>query len=80
MKRKENQDSAETTYFRKAFLVLSEGQKVSVNWQGKTVWAEIIALNDDEGKLNFKDIEWCKGNLQETIIAIPDTHPDNMRL
>lgn len=41
---------------------------------------QFIKIVDDEGKLNFKDIEWCKENLQETIIAIPDTHPNNMTL
>lgn len=41
-----------------------------------TVLTQFIKIVDDEGALNFKDIEWCKENLQETIIAIPETQPD----
>ena len=36
---------APTRLISEKHLVLSEGQEVSVNWQGKKIWAEIIALN-----------------------------------
>lgn len=45
-----------------------------------TVLTQFIKIVDDEGALNFKGTEWCEENLQETIIAIPETQPDNMRL
>lgn len=41
-----------------------------------TVLTQFIKIVDDEGALNFKVIEWCKENLRETIIAIPETQPD----
>lgn len=39
-----------------------------------TVLIQYIKIVDDEGVLNFKDVEWCKENLQETI-HVPETQP-----
>lgn len=39
-----------------------------------TVPIQDIKIVDDEGVLNFKDVDWCKENLQETIHVL-ETQP-----
>lgn len=43
-----------------------------------TVLIQHIKIVDDEGVLNFKDVEWCKENLQETI-HVPEPSQLNLK-